>query len=82
MSAKLVTESEAIPDPYSLESVWTLYTGSGLKSCLFSVGKHLLVLRRLFFDDFVALLSHVDFSEVFAEDIVAVMQILRKQDPI
>ena len=33
------------------------------------------------FLDFLALLSHVDFSEVFAEDIV-VMQILRKQDEI
>ena len=33
------------------------------------------------FFDFLARLSHVDFSEVFAEDIV-VMQILRKQAPV
>lgn len=46
ISAKLVTESETIPDPYSLKSDWTLQTSFGLTSCLFSGGKH-LVLRRL-----------------------------------
>ena len=47
LSAKLVTKSENIPDPYSLKSDWTLHTSSGLTSCLFSGGKHLLVLRCL-----------------------------------
>ena len=47
ISAKLVTKSENIPDPYSLKSDWTLHTSSGLTSCLFSGGKHLLVLRCL-----------------------------------
>ena len=46
ISAKLVTKSENIPDPYSLKSDWTLHTSSGLTSCLFSGGKH-LVLRCL-----------------------------------
>ena len=46
ISAKLVTESETIPDPYSLKSYWTLHTGSSLTYCFFSGGKH-LVLRRL-----------------------------------
>ena len=45
ISTKLVTESETIPDLYSLKSDWTLHTGSGLTSCLFCGGKHLLVLR-------------------------------------
>ena len=47
ISAKLVTESETIPDPCSLKSDWTIHTGSGLTYCLFSGGKHHLVLRRL-----------------------------------
>ena len=47
ISAKLVTKSENIPDPSSLKSDWTLHTSSGLTSCLFSGGKHLLVLRCL-----------------------------------
>ena len=83
ISAKLVTESETIPDPCSLKSDWTIHTGSGLTYCLFSGGKHHLVFSTSVwsFFDFLAPLSHVDFSEVFAEDIV-VMQILRKQDPI
>ena len=46
ISAMLVTESESIPDPYSLESDWTLQFSSGLTSCLFYGGKH-FVLRRL-----------------------------------
>ena len=83
ISAKLVTESETIPDPCSLKSDWTLHTGSGLTSCLFSGGKHPSCSSTSVwcFFDFLALLSRVDFSEVFAEDTV-VMQILRKQDPI
>ena len=33
ISAKLVTESETIPDTYSFKSDWTLYTSSSLTSC-------------------------------------------------
>ena len=44
ISARLVTESETIPDLYSLKSDWTLHTSSGLTSSLFSGGKHFLVL--------------------------------------
>ena len=43
ISAKLVTESETIPDPYSLKSDWTLPTSSGLNMHTF--------LFFLFFDD-------------------------------
>lgn len=76
ISAKLATESETIPDPFLLKSDWTLPTSSGSffpPSCSST--------SVWCFLDFLALLSHVDFSEAFAEDIV-VIQILRKQDPI
>ena len=76
ISAQLVRESETIADPYLLKWDWTLPTGSGSffpPSCSST--------SVWCFLDFLALLSHVDFSEAFAEDIV-VIQILRKQDPI
>ena len=48
ISAKFETESETIPDPYSLKSDWTLPTSFGLTACFFFSGdKHLSVLRRL-----------------------------------
>ena len=50
ISAELATESETIPDPYSLKSDWTLPTSFGLTASFFfffSRGKHRFVLRRL-----------------------------------
>ena len=46
ISAKLVRESEIIPDPYSLKSDWTLPTSFGLTACSF----FLEVNTFLFFD--------------------------------